>query len=90
MPAVIIRMLDSLTAIVEQTTSEAQRRSLVRQAEMIMRSAEASVTEPDDLEDIRARYRRMTQSAAASDPAAAAAPVAVGDPAGEERATPAS
>ncbi|MGA2520468.1 MAG: DUF2254 domain-containing protein [Acidimicrobiales bacterium] len=90
MPAVIIRMLDSLTAIVEQTTSEAQRRSLVRQAEMIMRGAEESVTEPDDLEDIRARYRRMTQSAAASDPAAAAAPVAVGDPAGEERATPAS
>ncbi len=73
MPAVIIRMLDSLTAIVEQTTSDGQRTTLVRQADMILRMAEETVPEPQDLDDIRARYRRVLDSANARDPAARAA-----------------
>ena len=59
MPAVIIRMMDALTAIVEQTPSPQRRLVLVRQAEMILASAEQSVPEGNDLEDIRFRYRRL-------------------------------
>jgi uncharacterized membrane protein len=63
MPAVIIRMMDALTAIAEQTTSAEQRRILVRQASMILTAAEESVPEESDREDIRGRYRRMLSSA---------------------------
>jgi uncharacterized membrane protein len=59
MPAVIIRMLDSLVSITADTMSVEQRNVLRRQADMILQSAEESVSEPNDLEDIRARYRRM-------------------------------
>jgi uncharacterized membrane protein len=59
MPAVIIRLLHALTVVTEQTTSPAQRRILLRQADMIMQAAEESVSEKSDLEDIRARYRRL-------------------------------
>ena len=41
------------------TTSDEQRRILTRQADMILRSAEESVTEPNDLADIRFRYARL-------------------------------
>jgi uncharacterized membrane protein len=58
MPAVIIRLLDSLTSIASDA-SPAQRRILTRQAEMILRSAEESVYEANDLEDIRIRYQRL-------------------------------
>jgi uncharacterized membrane protein len=63
MPAVLIRMVDALTAIVEQATSLDQRRILARQAQMILQSAEESVPEPNDREDIRIRYRRFLAGA---------------------------
>lgn len=59
MPAVIIRLLDALAVVAEQTTSAHQRRVLLRQGDMVLRSAEESVPEADDLEDIRARYQRL-------------------------------
>jgi uncharacterized membrane protein len=59
MPAVIIRLLDSLGNIAEATTSAEQRQVLVRQADMILSLAEASVREENDLEDIRRRHRRV-------------------------------
>ena len=59
MPAVIIRILDSLIAVVDASTSEAQRDVLMRQGEMVLRSANQSVVEANDLEDIRAHYRRL-------------------------------
>jgi uncharacterized membrane protein len=59
MPAVIIRILDSLTAVVDASTSEAQRNTLMRQGEMVLRSANKSVVEANDLEDIRAHYLRL-------------------------------
>ena len=59
MPAVIIRMLDALSSVMNDTTSDEQRRILTRQADMILRSAEESVTEPNDLADIRFRYARL-------------------------------
>jgi uncharacterized membrane protein len=64
MPAVIIRMLDALTAVVEQTTSWEQRKILARQAKMIFESSEDSVPESNDREDIGVRYRRFLASAA--------------------------
>ena len=59
MPAVIIRMMDALFNIMEQTTSADQRRILARQAEMIFESAQESVPEANDREDIAVRYQRV-------------------------------
>ena len=59
MPAVLIRMLDALTSIASVATSPEQRRVLTRQAEMILQSAEGSVREANDLEDVCLRYRRL-------------------------------
>jgi len=56
MPAVLIRLLDSLHHITEYTRFPAQRSGLLRQAEMIMRLAEQTVEEPFDLADIRRRF----------------------------------
>jgi uncharacterized membrane protein len=56
MPAVIIRMIDALSHIAENTTTDRQRAVLSRQAEMIMRGADQEVPEENDLVDIRARY----------------------------------
>ena len=67
MPAVMIRMMDSLRYIAEETTSEDQRRLLVRQAEMILASAEDSVPDPNDKEDIRVRYRHLLAATAEPD-----------------------
>ncbi|MGO9300324.1 MAG: DUF2254 domain-containing protein [Acidimicrobiales bacterium] len=68
MPVVIIHMVDALTRVMEETTNAEQRLVLARQAEMILRSAEESVTEPNDLEDIRSRYRNFVAKAALYDP----------------------
>lgn len=59
MPAVIIRLLESLVHITEYTRDEAQRQILLRQAEMIVRGAEREVDEPDDLADILRRHRTL-------------------------------
>jgi uncharacterized membrane protein len=58
-PAVLIRLIDSLGSIMLDTTSESQRTILRRQADMVLRLAEESVAEPNDLEEIRFRYRRI-------------------------------
>jgi uncharacterized membrane protein len=63
MPAVIIRMLDSLSSVAFSTVTPEQRDVLLRQAEMILSSAERSVSEPHDLEEIRIRHRRMVFAA---------------------------
>ena len=62
MPAVIIRLIDALNYITENTTSNRQRSVLLRQAEMILRGAEAEVREPLDLAEIRYRYDRLVQA----------------------------
>jgi uncharacterized membrane protein len=69
MPVVMIHMMDALTSIMEETRTVGQRRILARQGDMILRSAEESVLEPNDLEDIRSRYRRLMVTAAFDDPA---------------------
>jgi uncharacterized membrane protein len=63
MPAVIIRLLDSLSSVALRTVTPEQRHVLIRQAQMILRSAEMSVPEENDLEEIRVRYHRMVSVA---------------------------
>jgi uncharacterized membrane protein len=58
-PAVLIRLVDSLGSIMLDTTSPGQRVVLRRQADMVLRVSEETVTEPNDLEEIRFRYRRL-------------------------------
>jgi uncharacterized membrane protein len=59
MPAVIIRMLDALTSIATDAVSPLQIAILLRQGEMIVRAAEESVQEANDLQDIQARYQHL-------------------------------
>ncbi len=67
MPAVIIRMVDALATIADETTSSVQRDVLLRQAEAIKRSADESVSEPSDRDDIQVRYRRLISKLRPSD-----------------------
>jgi uncharacterized membrane protein len=59
MPAVQIRLIDSIGSIMLDTTSEEQRTVLRRQADMVLRLAEGTVVEPNDLEEIRFRHGRI-------------------------------
>jgi uncharacterized membrane protein len=59
MPAVLIRLIDSLGSIMLDTTSAQQRAVLRRQADMVLHLAEETVTEPNDLEEIRFCYQRL-------------------------------
>jgi len=58
-PAVMIRMLDALTRIMAETTSEGQRRVLLEQAQMILRACERSVPEAADRADVQRRYEAV-------------------------------
>jgi uncharacterized membrane protein len=59
MPAVLIRLIDSIGSIMLDTTTPEQRAVLRRQADMVLRLSEETVSEPNDLEEIRFRYRRI-------------------------------
>jgi uncharacterized membrane protein len=59
MPAVLIRLVDSIGSIMLDTVGPAQRAVLQRQADMVLRLAEQTVREPNDLEEIRARHGRL-------------------------------
>jgi uncharacterized membrane protein len=59
MPAVLIRLIDSLGSVMLDTTAIEQRVVLRRQGDMVMRLSEATVTEPNDLDEIRFRYGRL-------------------------------
>jgi uncharacterized membrane protein len=59
MPAVLIRLIDSIGSIMLDTRTADQRVVLRRQADMVLRLAEESVREENDLEEIRFRYRRI-------------------------------
>ncbi len=59
MPAVVIRLMDSLAHVVEYTTSADQRAVLMRQAEMILRAAEQDIQEPNDLAQVRERFASL-------------------------------
>lgn len=59
MPAVMIRQLDALYKIAEQTSLPDRRQVLLDQAAMIRRACDASVPEPADREDVLRRYRAL-------------------------------
>ena len=59
--------MDSLALVVEYTVDAGQRRTLRHQAEMVMRAAEESIPEADDLAAVAARYMRLAETAAALD-----------------------
>jgi uncharacterized membrane protein len=61
MPAVMIRILDTLAAVAQATTTTEQREILLRQGEMVLRSAVESVTEPNDLNDIQSHFDRFAR-----------------------------
>jgi uncharacterized membrane protein len=77
MPAVIIRMIDALAHIAENTTSPRQRAVLMRQVEMIIRGAEQEVSEENDLADIRVRFDRFVRVCAGFDESS---PLVTGNP----------
>jgi uncharacterized membrane protein len=62
MPAVLVRMLDTIRVVANSTTLPSQREALADQATMIMRSAERSVVEENDLNDIRRRFESAMES----------------------------
>ncbi len=59
MPAVMIRQLDALYKIMEQTSMPDRRQVLLDQAAMILRMCEASVPEEADRQDVRRRYEAL-------------------------------
>jgi uncharacterized membrane protein len=56
MPAVMIRQLDALTTIIEQTTDPERAQVLMEQAAMIRRANVESVPEESDRADVERRY----------------------------------
>jgi len=74
MPAVMIRQLEALRRIVDATVLPEHRELLLRQAEMIQRLSEESVSEPSDRADVRREYDEVLAAAARAAGEAAAAP----------------
>ncbi|MGC0314692.1 DUF2254 domain-containing protein [Kitasatospora acidiphila] len=59
MPAVMIRQLDALCRVMEQTAIPRRRQVLMDQGTMIWHCCEASVPEPADREDVLRRYEAL-------------------------------
>lgn len=57
--ATSIRLLEVLTEIARQSRYTSYRRSLFRQAEMIVRAARRNIVEENDLEDLLSRHRAL-------------------------------
>ncbi|MGB3222923.1 MAG: DUF2254 domain-containing protein [Desulforhopalus sp.] len=55
--AVVIRLLEMLTIITEQTRDSDQRKAIHRQANMIFRGSQEALAEENDKEDVLERYR---------------------------------
>jgi uncharacterized membrane protein len=64
MPAVLIRQLEALVEIIEQTSTAAQRQLLLKQALMLHRVSEESVGEPADRADVTRTYHEVLTAAA--------------------------
>jgi uncharacterized membrane protein len=59
MPAIMIRQLDALAKIVEQTPDRARRTVLMRQAEAIQKLNLDTVPDPGDRDDVTRRYEAV-------------------------------
>lgn len=56
MPAIMIRQLDALAKVIEQTPDRKRRTVLIREADAIQRLNLETVTEPTDRDDVTRRY----------------------------------
>jgi uncharacterized membrane protein len=56
MPAIMIRQLDALAKVIEQTPDRKRRTVLIREADAIQRLNMATVSEPTDRDDVTRRY----------------------------------
>ena len=59
MPAIMIRQLDALAKVIEQTQDRNHRTALVRQAEAIERSNLATVADSADRDDVTEHYEMV-------------------------------
>ncbi len=59
MPAIMIRQLDALVEIIEQTPDRTRRTILIRQAEAIQRANWATVADISDRDDVTRRYETV-------------------------------
>ena len=59
MPAIMIRQLDSLAKIIDQTPDPARRATLLRQAECIQRANLRTVPDQADRDDVTRRYEAI-------------------------------
>jgi uncharacterized membrane protein len=59
MPAIMIRQLDALAKVIEQTPDRRHQTALVRQAEAIQRSNLATVADPSDRDDVTRSYEAV-------------------------------
>lgn len=66
MPAIMIRQLEALAKIIEQTPNRSRRTILLRQAEAIERLNAATVADPEDRADVTRRYRVIIDMIAAT------------------------
>lgn len=62
MPALLIRLLDGLTTIMQQTTDAHQARVLMDQATMVMRANAESIPEESDRADVQRRYNTFVDA----------------------------
>ncbi|MFF7636169.1 DUF2254 domain-containing protein [Kitasatospora sp. NPDC008050] len=62
MPAVMIRQLEILGKVMEQTAQPGRRAVLLEQGAMIWRLCEATVPEPADREDVLRRYEALREA----------------------------
>ena len=74
MPAVLIRQLEALTKVMDNTTSEEQRQLLIEQAAMILQASEESIAEPADRADVRREHQEVVEAAVRREPTPAASP----------------
>jgi uncharacterized membrane protein len=63
MPAVMIRQLEALTKIIEETSSNAQRELLLAQATKTMRLCERTVKEESDRADVEREHAHLLEVA---------------------------
>jgi uncharacterized membrane protein len=64
MPAVLIRQLETLTKIVEQSGDADERELLLEQAAMVLRASDESVPEPADRADVEQAHKNVLVAAA--------------------------
>jgi uncharacterized membrane protein len=61
MPAIMIRQLDAVAKVIEQTSKRSHQTALIRQAEAIQRSNLATVADPKDRDDVTKRYEAVME-----------------------------